>query len=325
MEQFLFSPLRLINHTVFSYQWPSSYLELKFLSQELSVPIPSVALSNVMKYHGYDIHGQVGLLTLLDIHSIDIPKQFSGLEAANLWLRKSTQKLLRRGERWSEKNKIITSKLIRERNRLKKAVQLLGMLSEMKPDSQEIRNFVGVLPGALEPRVKKRIAVVHRSILEENFSLHKLVIATGYRRLHQNECPILKSEEEQLESNMIELVWKSISKNNSQLSSLPVKISIAEAVTDQMRSTTVDTARALGELAELKDQNILMYIEQPYAARFYSIFNSEVKKNNNHLFLYVTCSRFERMEYFIFQDEVARRIYYQYPFVKARIMEKLFF
>jgi len=286
--------------------------EQNFLSKALSIPMPSSILSTVMRDHGYNSKQQVGLMALLDINGISTDCYFRDYQTANDWLKDSTQKLLRCGERWSLENVSLEENLKKQKTRLLHAADLLGMLSPIKPKSSFIEKHIAVLPGALEARVNARILIINEA-LGEGLPPQKVIAATGYRKLLNSECPLITKPEARTETNMILHAWKIQSQKNPGLSQLPFELSVAELIPNQARSTAEDTARKLVTHPGLSRQNVLVYIEQPYASRFYPIFQSALQGNDNHVFLYAKGLNPEDANLFLFQDEVARRIYFQYP------------
>ena len=119
---------------------------------------------------------------------------------------------------------------------------------------------------------------------------------------------------------MISCAWRVESQKLSNLSQLPFELSVAELTPHRERCNTEDTARKLATHPDLNGQDILIYVEQPFASRFYIIFQSLITQNHNKVFLYTNGLSPEnaRKDLYIFQDEVARRIYFQYPTVEEK-------
>ena len=229
--------------------------------------------------------------------------------------------LRRGGERWSTENICIEDKLREQETKFLEAVDALGMLSSTKPSKQSCveQNHIAILCGALEKRLYSRISIINEAICE-GFCPRKVVAATGYRKLLVSECPQIIKEEDRTEANMITCAWRVESQKLSNLSQLPFELSIAELGPHRERCNTEDTARKLATHPDINGENVLIYVEQPFASRFHAIFESLLTQNRNKVFLYAKGLSPEnaRNDLFIFQDEVARRIYFQYPTIEKK-------
>jgi len=133
-----------------------------------------------MSDHGYDAVQQVGLLLLLKVNAIEVPRHFSHEKDANDWLKDSTQKMLRLNERWSPQSSVIEMRLAASRDSVITAATLLGMVKGIKPDFTKLGPFQAVIPGAFESRVAIRCVSAVNDI-KKNLSLITTVFSRNRR------------------------------------------------------------------------------------------------------------------------------------------------
>ena len=279
-------------------------------SLDLFVP---VILADIMSAYGYNsINQQVALMKLLEINNIDIKYGFKNRSLANDWFKNATQKLLRKGERWSFENQKNINKLESHRDKIINIADDLGMLNFKKPALKN--NYVAVLPGALESRVYDRIKII-KDAIKEGYKFTKVVAVTGYRKLQDTECLAITDESKRTEADMIEFVWHQEAEKFPELKNLEFEVSVAKKKSNKDRSNTEDTVREFN----VKNQNILVCIEQPYASRFYSIFNTILRPKNNTVSVFTnTIEKHEIDDLLMFQDEIARRVYFLYNIVSKK-------
>ncbi len=309
----LTSGLALMAAGFFGGQYYYKQQQFEHMAQDAGVKVPPTPLLNVMTRHGFTQSGQIGILTFLHIYDIAVPNKFADESMAHDWLKTSTQKFLRKGERWSPENQALEKKLQEQHQRMIGATHQLDLIAEEKPDPNKFKDCVVILPGALDTRVKQRITDLEEAETK-GFSITGVVVATGFRQLLGRECPDLNDRQEPA---MIQHLWNQRCAVNPSLANLPFNLSIAPLKPGQKRSTTVDTAQALTNSAMLSTNNILVVIEKPYTGRFLSIIAEHLP--NHNVSCYARGLDPDKMSLFTGSDEVARRIYFQFPQVQACI------
>ncbi len=282
--------------------------QLKDLAQKLQIDTPiTPLLVQAMQAHGYNEQQQVGIVAILDINNIQIPDGFTNSAETNQWLVDNTQKLLRFGERWSVENETIEQCLQQQKDRFLNAVEMMGMLAEQKPKANEMGAFSAILPGALWERVSLRIDNIVTAI-KQGILPKSVIAATGERPLLAGECEYASQCDE---APMMQRCWQEKTQQYPELADIPFELSVAPLKPGEARSNTEDTAWTLAQHPGTDKKNILIFIEQPFAQRFYSIFNTILGRQHD-TFLYTDAIERDKVKLFIFQDEIARRIFFQY-------------
>lgn len=269
-------------------------------------------LHSVLNDLGYSHQEKAGLnvfFSLLNIH--ESQEVFLSKQDAAQWLLNVTQKrFLRRGERWSTENKSTEEKLSHQRAKVLEGAQLLRLMEKEVPDSETLfKSHISILPGALEKRVIQRIESIVDEIRQSGQLPSMVVAVTGYRQLNTQEC-VNVTLAARTEEHMMRYQWGLAIKRHAHLAHVPFYVSCAQLKPKQMRSTTEDTVAVFKTDPILSQYNTaILHVEKPYAKRFAHVFH-ELPID---VYLFAQASSIDEVPLFVYQDEVARSIYFLFP------------
>jgi len=104
---------------------------------------------------------------------------------------------------------------------------------------------------------------------------------------------------------------------------VPTHLVYAPKKPGKLRATTEDTAKPLAAHPAVEKLATRLYIEQPYALRFYPIFATSLQDKGAQVYLCAEEADLATTPLITYQDEVGRRIYFQYPALNSRYTAKL--
>ena len=235
----------------------------------------SPKLKKVMSDYGFSREAQFGIFLLFVMYKIDIPDNFSTLNAANTWFKTNTQKFLRKGqERWSPETLEMNEEFLTNNlSQLQKAANLLGMLQKIEPrfNDSPSRTTFSIIPGGHEKCV---VNLRLPSFLEslKKFDCAGVFFSGGVRELTADECQdIALKERTEMEMGKYHIL-RAFLEYGLNIPYYPVK-----GIPDpgKPRANTKNASDALWNHPVLKPgSRIILHVEQPYAQRFFEIYGS---------------------------------------------------
>jgi|GEM_PF-6020208 hypothetical protein len=261
-------------------------------------------LQQVMQDYGYSKTQQKALLDLLKTYQVNTTCTARNKQEANQWLIQTTQKhWLRKGERWSPENETLEQRLQADKSHFLTILEQLGRNQTMTPSPQDIKHHIAAIPGGTKPRVSMRFNAMIEKINQGTIPT-KIIAVTGYRALLPEEAPEIT--ENRTEAHMIKQTWYALVKDHPELAKIPFEISESKKPEGQARANTFDTVQKLAKRDDCQNGTLVVYIEQPFAPRFLSIFSAYM-----HIPVFIDTKAIDAKQnpLFLWPDEEARRIY----------------
>jgi len=272
------------------------------------------SLTRVLNDYQYTPNQHVAILALLKIYGEKEIKDCHNSSETNVWLKEVTQhRFLRKGERWDAANQEKEQRILKAAPQIEQITQLLGMQESLRPPAS-VQKHIAIIPGATEGRVKSRINLLKQSIAEGRQPT-KIIVATGFRTLQDNEAPEITDPKQRTEAYMAEMLLLK-SKIN-----IPYQILATSVKGNIDRSNTVDTAEFIQEDPCFDHADVIVYIEQPFTRRFELIFKTQLQMRDTKIYPFSNPIDSNQPKYWI-GDEQARRIYYLFPSLDKQYREE---
>jgi hypothetical protein len=271
--------------------------------------IPPIVLQSLNKFGFKTDTEQKAVMTFLHANHIKIPANISS-ENADKWFRDATQKMLRIHERWTASNMVLEKRLQSSTTALRNAAKELNMtLPKAFTEKQAVS---AIVPWGVELSGRKRLDGV-RNALSSGVHITDAWLLTGYRPLLLSEARH-KTLRHRSEPEMAAAILKEYQDKYPEIRKLTWHFINTPRRSGNNRATTVDTVFELLDHQNHLNKDIVVFIEQPHARRFLTIFSAILKTKKVHLSTLEATQK--PIPMFLLQDELAREIYIQYASLK---------
>jgi hypothetical protein len=277
----------------------------------VKTPLAAQNLSAILEHYGYENEKKDAFIGLLSLYHIDITNNHEHEITRQHFVSTLQKKMLRQGERFDNQsyNRDISASLKNHRQALEEYATVLGLVQKIEaPASVLQQSYIALIPGGLESRILHRLELLQNHI-KQGYTPAVIIGVTGYRLLNDDEAADILLHE-RTEQALLEYYLNQLKIEHARLQNTPLILSSAALKEGQIRSNTFDTAEELAanHSAVFKINSVaVLYIEQPFAPRFLSIF----KTTGYNIFLHSSsCESLKDDDLYIYGDEIARRIYF---------------